>query len=96
MSGTDSKKSPSKKKLGGDSKFNEIIVEGSGQIVKMEIDCSKVVDEKIPEAEKLAKANKLTEALDILIGLEKQARTGSDMHSTCKVLVAFVKFCYEV
>ena len=82
--------------LTSDSKFNEIIVEGSGQIVKMEVDCSAVVDEKLPVAQKLAKENKLAEALDVLLGLEKQARTGSDMHSSCKILVTIVQLCYEV
>ena len=86
----------SKKMLTSDSKFNEIIVEGSGQIVKMEVDCSAVVDEKLPVAQKLAKENKLAEALDVLLGLEKQARTGSDMHSSCKILVTIVQLCYEV
>ena len=97
MSGADSKKSPSKKKLAGaDSKFNEIIVEGGGAVIKMEVDCSAIVEQKIPEAHKLAKENRLNEALDVLLGLEKQTRTGSDMHSTCKVLVAIVQICYEV
>ena len=82
--------------LTSDSKFNEIIVEGSGQIVKMEVDCSAVVDEKLPVAQKLAKENKLAEALDVLLGLEKQARTGSDMHSSCKILVTIVQLCYQV
>ena len=84
------------KKMESDSKFNEIIVEGSGQIVKMEVDCSAVVDEKIPLAQKFAKENKLEEALELLLGLEKQTRNGSDMHSSCKILVTVVQICYEV
>lgn len=92
----DAKKSPMKKKVNGESKINEIIVEGGGQIVKMEIDCSAIVEVKIPEAEKLAKENRLNEALELLLGVEKQTRNGADMHSACKVLVAIVKLCYEV
>ena len=79
-----------------ESKINEIISEGTGQIVKMEVDCSAIVDEKMPQVEKLAKEGKLTEALDLLLSLEKQTRSGSDMHSTSKVLVKIVQICYEV
>jgi 26S proteasome regulatory subunit N5 len=50
---------------------------------------------QIPEAKELAKKN-LTEALEMLIILEKQTRTGADMHSTAKVLVCIVQICYEV
>ena len=32
----------------------------------------------------------------MLITLEKQTRTGADMHSTAKVLVCIVQICYEV
>lgn len=96
MTVTDAKKSPSKKKGDGESKINEIISEGTGQIVKMEVDCSAIVDEKMPQVEKLAKEGKLTEALDLLLSLEKQTRSGSDMHSTSKVLVKIVQICYEV
>ena len=93
---SDTKKSPSKKKGDGESKINEIISEGTGQVVKMEVDCSAIVEEKIPQADKLAKENKLTEALELLLSLEKQTRSGSDMHSTSKVLVKIVQICYEV
>jgi len=96
MTGSGAPKSPSKKK-GEDteSKINDIL-ENVGQAVKMDVDCSKIVEEKIPEAKKLAKDKKLNEALDLLLNLEKQTRTGSDMHSTSKVLVAIVQLCYEV
>jgi hypothetical protein len=96
MTGTEVKKSPLKKKVNGDAKINEIIVEGGGQVVKMEVDCSAIVEVKIPEAEKLAKENRLNEALELLLGVEKQTRNGADMHSACKVLVSIVKLCYEV
>ena len=58
---------------------------------KMEVDYSETVKEKIPVAEKLASEGKLNEALEILLGLEKQTRTGADMMSTSKILVSIVK-----
>ncbi|XP_014674094.1 PREDICTED: 26S proteasome non-ATPase regulatory subunit 12-like [Priapulus caudatus] len=65
-----------------------------GRIQKMEVDYTTAVDEKIPECEKLAQDGKLTDALEILMSLEKQTRTASDMHSTSKVLIALVKVCF--
>ncbi|XP_069122843.1 26S proteasome non-ATPase regulatory subunit 12-like [Argopecten irradians] len=62
---------------------------------KMEVDYSSTVDEKLPKCEKLAKQGKLTEALDILMSLEKQTRTGADTHSTSRVLVTVVRLCFE-
>merc|ERR1711976_368499 len=62
---------------------------------KMEVDYSTTVDEKIPECEKLTKSGKLNEAVDILLSLEKQTRTGSDAISTGRLLVAIVKQFYE-
>jgi 26S proteasome regulatory subunit N5 len=96
MTASEAKKSPSKKKGDTENRINEIISEGTGQVVKMEVDCSSLVSEKVPLAEKLAKENKLDEALELLLGLEKQTRNGSDMHSTSKVLVAIVQLCYQV
>ncbi|XP_064616223.1 26S proteasome non-ATPase regulatory subunit 12-like [Liolophura sinensis] len=66
-----------------------------GRIQKMEVDYSSTVDEKVPQCEKLAKQGKLTEALDILLSLEKQTRTGADTHSTSRILVAIVKLCFD-
>lgn len=81
------------------SKINEIISEGGGGAggagVKMEVDYSSTVEEKIPQAKKLAAQNKLDDALEMLLALEKQTRTGADMHSTSKVLVAIVQICFE-
>ena len=34
-------------------------------------------------------------AIEMLLTLEKQTRTGGDMHSTSKILVAVVQMCYE-
>ena len=53
-----------------------------GKIVKMEVDYSATCDDKIPECQKLAKAGKIHDALDNLLSLEKQTRTGADMVST--------------
>ena len=34
-------------------------------------------------------------AIEMLLTLEKQTRSGGDMHSTSKILVAIVQMCYE-
>ena len=78
-----------------EAKINEIIVEGNSAAVKMEVDYSDTTAKKIPEARDLAKAGKLTDALELLLALEKQTRTGCDMHSTAKILVTIVQLCYE-
>jgi len=67
----------------------------SGKLLKMEVDYSATVDEKLPICEKLAKQGKLPAALEILMSLEKQTRTGADTHSTTKILVAIAKLCFE-
>ena len=43
------------------------------EVTKMEVDYSSTCDQKIPEAENLAKT-KLQDAIDMLIALEKQTR----------------------
>ena len=81
------------------SKINEIISDGvgaTGMGIKMEVDYSTTVEEKIPQAKALAAQDKIDEALEMLLALEKQTRTGADMHSTSKVLVAIVQICFEV
>ncbi|CAD6241392.1 GSCOCG00002718001-RA-CDS [Cotesia congregata] len=67
----------------------------SGRIVKMEVDYSSNCDVKIPECKKLAQEGKLHDALDQLLILEKLTRTGADMISTSRVLVAIVEICFE-
>ncbi|XP_070580943.1 26S proteasome non-ATPase regulatory subunit 12-like [Ptychodera flava] len=62
---------------------------------KMEVDYSDTVNKRIPECEEMVKQGKLSEALESLLSLEKQTRTAADAHSTGKILVAIVKFCYE-
>lgn len=73
----------------------ESIATDSGKIVKMEVDYSSNCDEKIPECKKLAKSGKIHDALEQLLALEKQTRTGADTVSTGRVLVAIVQICKE-
>ncbi|XP_015439026.1 PREDICTED: 26S proteasome non-ATPase regulatory subunit 12 [Dufourea novaeangliae] len=67
----------------------------SGKLVKMEVDYSSNCDVKIPECKKLAQEGKLHDALDQLLALEKLTRTGADMLSTSRILVAIVEICLE-
>ncbi|XP_020856561.1 26S proteasome non-ATPase regulatory subunit 12 isoform X2 [Phascolarctos cinereus] len=66
-----------------------------GRIVKMEVDYSATVDQRLPECESMAKEGRLQEVIETLLSLEKQTRTASDMVSTSRILVAVVKMCYE-
>ncbi|XP_054284461.1 26S proteasome non-ATPase regulatory subunit 12-like [Macrosteles quadrilineatus] len=66
-----------------------------GRIVKMEVDYSTTCDEKIPECKKMAQEGKMHDALDALLALEKQTRTGADMFSTGRILIAIVQICFE-
>lgn len=68
---------------------------GTGRIVKMEVDYAPTCDEKIPAAIKMAAEGKFHDAIDSLLALEKQTRTGSDMVSTGRILVAIVQICFE-
>ena len=45
-----------------------------GTLVKQEADYTSLLDEKIPECEKLVDSGKLQDAIEILMHLEKQAR----------------------
>ncbi|XP_022692679.1 26S proteasome non-ATPase regulatory subunit 12-like [Varroa jacobsoni] len=73
----------------------DVTCNDDGRIVKMEVDYSSTVDEKIPLTESLALQGKLDEALDQLLALEKQTRTGADTHSTSRILVHIVKLCFQ-
>lgn len=77
-----------------EEKINEIMADGA-TVVKMEVDYSTTCDEKIPAAQTLAAQGKLTEALDMLMALEKQTRSGADTHSTSRVLVTVVQISFE-
>lgn len=66
-----------------------------GQLVKQEADYSALVEEKITECQKIVNSGRLQEAIEVLLQLEKQARVACDAHSTTRLLVAIVKFCFE-
>lgn len=95
--------SGNKKKKGGltdaaeiEAKINEIMIEGpGGPAQKMEVDYSETTAQQIPQAQALAAQGQLQAGLDLLLSLEKQTRTGADMHSTAKILVAIVQMCHE-
>ncbi|KAG7302868.1 26S proteasome non-ATPase regulatory subunit 12 [Plutella xylostella] len=70
-------------------------LDASGKIVKMEVDYSTTCDEKIPMWKSWAAQGRIQEAIDQLLALEKQTRTGADMASTSRILVAVVQICYE-
>jgi len=73
----------------------ETVTDLKGNVVKMEADFSQSVDKMLPECESLVKEGKLQDALDRLLGLEKQTRNAADMFSTSRILVAVIKFCFE-
>ncbi|XP_043242131.1 26S proteasome non-ATPase regulatory subunit 12-like isoform X3 [Amphibalanus amphitrite] len=66
-----------------------------GHLVKMEVDYSATCDEKIPALKKEAAEGRVQDAINGLLALEKQTRTGADMHSTSRVLVAIVQVCFD-
>jgi len=88
------KKSAKKEEKTKEDKINEIMADGA-TAVKMEVDYSETCDKKLPEAESLASAGKLDEAMEMLTSLEKQTRTGCDTHSTSRVLVTIVQLLYN-
>jgi 26S proteasome regulatory subunit N5 len=68
----------------------------SGRLVKMEVDYSEMVEQRLPEVQEMAKNGKVEEALDSLLSLEKQTRLASDAQSTGKVLKAIVQMCFDL
>ncbi|KAI9022826.1 PCI domain-containing protein [Phycomyces nitens] len=66
-----------------------------GKLEKMEKDYSPQVDVLIPETEALVKQGKLSEALEKILLLEKQARNAADQASTGRLLVQAVKLCHQ-
>jgi len=66
----------------------------SDRHVKMEIDYSSIVDQKLKETDSMIEnGTKLSDVLDRLLPLEKQTRTASDAISTGRILVSIVKYC---
>ncbi|XP_045448880.1 26S proteasome non-ATPase regulatory subunit 12 [Melitaea cinxia] len=70
-------------------------LDASGKIIKMEVDYSATCDEKIPLWKSWALSGRVQEAIDQLLALEKQTRTGADMASTARILVTIVQICFE-
>ncbi|ORZ15370.1 PCI domain-domain-containing protein [Absidia repens] len=66
-----------------------------GKLEKMEKDFTPQVDALLPETEALTKAGKLTEAIEKLTTLEKQARNAADPNSTSRILVHIIKLCHD-
>uniref|UniRef100_A0A2P2HZ26 26S proteasome non-ATPase regulatory subunit 12-like n=1 Tax=Hirondellea gigas TaxID=1518452 RepID=A0A2P2HZ26_9CRUS len=94
---TSEKKEKSKEKSTEEAppKKGESVVVDGGRLVKMEVDYSTTCDEKIPAAHILAEDKKVAEAVESLMALEKQTRTGGDAHSTSRVLVALVEISFK-
>lgn len=92
---TTDKKVGEKGKDGTKPKRDTTIVADGGRLVKMEVDYTSNCDEKIPEAKALGEQGKVKEAVESLMLLEKQTRTGGDAHSTSRVLVALVEICFD-
>ncbi|KAI9205086.1 PCI domain-containing protein [Polychytrium aggregatum] len=65
------------------------------QPVKMEKDLSAVADVQIPESEALAQKGKVSEALEILLVLEKQTRSGADLASNTRVLIQILRILFN-
>ncbi|ESK98113.1 26s proteasome non-atpase regulatory subunit 12 [Moniliophthora roreri MCA 2997] len=74
--------------------FNSISIMSDNK--KQERDFTPEVNALLPEADSLAKAGKLQEALDKLFVLEKQTRNAADLASTTKLLKAITQHAYNV
>jgi 26S proteasome regulatory subunit N5 len=61
----------------------------------MEVDYSATVEVAIPQAKEIAKSGNMERAIETLLALEKQTRTGGDAMSTAKILVCIIDMCYE-
>lgn len=67
-----------------------------GRIVKMEVDYSSTCDDKIPECIAMAKQGHLHNAIDTLLGLEKQTRTVSTSLLFITLLLIFRASMFKV
>ncbi|KAJ1986742.1 proteasome regulatory particle subunit [Dimargaris cristalligena] len=65
------------------------------RMLKMEHDYKEEVDALLPITENLAQNGRLQDAINQLLGLEKQTRNASDVNSTARLLVAIVRLCFE-
>lgn len=68
---------------------------GDGTLERMEVDYSETVDKLIPECQKLASSDKLSDALDKLSTMEKQTRVACDAISNGRVMVTAVQLCFN-
>ncbi|KAL1914983.1 uncharacterized protein VTP21DRAFT_7688 [Calcarisporiella thermophila] len=62
---------------------------------KIKEDLSPAVDAAMPQAEELARQNKLSEAIEKLLVIEKKARQAEDLASTSRILVGIIRLCFE-
>lgn len=67
----------------------------SGGQLEERVDYSAETDQKIPQAEALAKAGQLSEALALLANLEKKCRVGNDSTSLVRVCKTSLQLCSE-
>lgn len=67
----------------------------SGGQLEEKVDWTAETDQKIPQAESLAKAGQLAEALALLGNLEKKCRVGNDNASLVRVCKASLQLCSE-
>jgi 26S proteasome regulatory subunit N5 len=65
-----------------------------GQLIQKK-DCSAAVAAALPEAKSLADAGKLADAVELLLGVEKQARMGNDVPSLKEVVLQTVRLVRE-
>ena len=67
----------------------------SGGQLEEKVDWKAETDQKIPQAESLAKAGQLSEALALLANLEKKCRVGNDNPSLVRVCTSSLLLCSE-
>ena len=67
----------------------------SGGQLEEKVDWTAETDQKIPQAESLAKAGQLAEALALLGNLEKKCRVGNDNASLVRVCKTSLQLCSE-
>ncbi|CAM9284286.1 unnamed protein product [Chrysoparadoxa australica] len=58
-------------------------------------DFSEDVKVKVPQATQLAKSGKLSEGLELLMGLERNCRVGNDFPNLKEVILTMVRLCHE-
>jgi len=69
--------------------------EDSAMPRKMEYNYESEVTAKLAETDALAQSGAVQEAIDALMGIEKQARAATDVKSTARILVACINYCFN-